>query len=171
MGLQRLMLALDMNVIVTSHQKDVYGTGFNKIGVTFDSMRGDDYFFDYVFQVERKGIDLIARTIKERAEMGKQKFPDEFIWSYENFKKFYGAEIIEKDAIPVDMATKEQVEKIKKLTEIIKIDDSVIDKWFAKADVTEWEEMNSETIQKCIDALEKKVSELNEKSNDKKGVK
>ena len=170
-GLQRLMLALDMNVIVTSHQKDVYGTGFSKIGVTFDSMRGDDYFFDLVFQVERKGNDLIAHTIKERAEIGKQKFPPEFIWSYDNFKKFYGAEIIEKDSIPVEMATKEQVEKIKKLTETIKIGDDIIDKWFTKADVSEWEEMSNETIQKCINACEKKVAELNNKSEKKKGEK
>ena len=77
-SIQRLMLALDMNVIVTSHQKDVYGTNFSKVGVTFDSMRGDDYLFDLVFQVERIGKDLIARTIKERAEVGKNKFPEPY---------------------------------------------------------------------------------------------
>lgn len=162
-GLQRLMLALDMNVIVTSHQKDVYGTGFSKIGVTFDSMRGDDYFFDLVFQVERKNGDLIAKTIKERAELGKQRFPAEFIWSYDNFKKFYGAEIIEKEATPVAMATKEQIERVKKLTEIVKVDDETITKWFTRADVDTWEDMDSETIQKCIKFLEVKVDILTEK--------
>ena len=164
-GLQRMLLALDMNVIVTSHQKDVYGGGFTKTGVTFDSMRGDDYLFDLVFQVERKGVDLIARTIKERAEIGKNKFPAEFIWSYENFKKFYGAAIIEKESAPVAMATNEQVERIKKLIEIVKIDDEVVAKWFVKADVDNWIEMNSETIQKCITFLEKKVEGLVEQNN------
>jgi GTPase SAR1 family protein len=159
-SLQRLMLALDMNVIVTSHQKDVYGTGFNKIGVTFDSMRGDDYLFDLVFQVERKNGNLIAKTIKERSEIGKQKFPAEFTWSYDNFKKFYGAQIIEKESTPVAMATKEQVERVKKLIEIVKVDDETITKWFTKADVDTWKEMNSDTIQKCIDFLEKKVEGL-----------
>src|SRR3990172_8713510 len=147
-GLERLILALDMNVIITSHQKDVYGTGFSKIGVSFDSMKGSDYFFDLVFRVERKGNDLIAYTIKERAEIGKQKFPSDFVWSYENFKKFYGAEIIEKEVVPVAMATPEQVEKIKRLTETIKVGDDVIEKWFTKAGVDEWGEMNAETIQK-----------------------
>lgn len=159
-SIQRLMLALDMNVIVTSHQKDVYGTGFSKIGVTFDSMRGDDYLFDMVFQVERKGNELIAHTIKERAELGKQRFPAEFVWNYDNFKKYYGAEIIEKVSTPVAMATQEQVERVKKLTEIVKVEDEVVAKWFTKADVDTWEEMNSETIQKCIDFLEKKVEGL-----------
>jgi len=48
-SIQRIMLALDMNVIIIAHQKDVYGSNFNKIGVSFDSMKSDDYFFDYVF--------------------------------------------------------------------------------------------------------------------------
>ena len=172
-GLQRLMLALDMNVIVTSHQKDVYGTGFSKIGVTFDSMRGDDYFFDFVFQVERKNGDLIAKTIKERAELGKQRFPAEFTWSYDNFKKFYGAQIIEKEATPIAMATKEEVARVKKLIEIVKVDDETITKWFTKADVETWEEMTFETIRKCIEFLEKKIGGLVEPQTDtkKKGVK
>lgn len=156
-GLQRIMLALDMNVIVTSHQKDVYGTGFSKIGVTFDSMRGDDYFFDLVFQVERKNGELMAKTIKERAEIGKQKFPAEFAWSYDNFKKFYGAQIIEKEATPVAMATKEQVERVKKLTEIVKVDGETIQKWLTKADADEFSDLNSEQIIKVIQFLEKKV--------------
>ncbi len=173
-GMQRLFLALDMNVIVTSHQKDVYGGSFSKIGVTYASMRGDDYLFDFVFQVERKGNDLIAHTIKERAEIGKKKFPAEFVWSYDNFKKFYGAEIIEKETTPVAMATPEQVERIKKLVEVVKVDDETITKWLTKVDVDTWEEMNSETIQKCIDFLEKKVTGLVEANTTealKKGAK
>lgn len=160
-SLQRLLLALDMNVIVTSHQKDVYGAGFNKVGVTFDSMRGDDYFFDLVFQVERKNGDLMAKTIKERADLGKNKFPAEFVWSYANFKKFYGQNIIEKESAPVVMATKEQIAKIEKLIEIVKIDEDTLNKWFSKADVDSWEEMTGEQIQKCIDFVQKKVDELN----------
>ena len=157
-GLQRLLLALDMNVIITSHQKDVYGGNFSKIGTTFDAMRGDDYLFDLVFQVERKNSELIAKTIKERAEIGKQKFPVEFVWSYENFCKFYGKEIIEKEAMPVIMATAEQVERANKLIEVVKIDDETLNKWLAKADVETFEEMSGEQITKVIEFLEKKVS-------------
>lgn len=160
-GLQRIMLALDMNIIVTSHQKDVYGAGFNKTGVTYDSMRGDDYLFDLVFQVERKNGTLIAHTVKERAEIGKQKFPSEFEWSYENFCKFYGKEIIEKESAPVAMATIEQVARIKSLIEIVKVDESTISQWFMKADVTDWSEMTVEQIGKCVAFLEKKVEAIN----------
>ncbi len=163
-GLQRLMLALDMNIIVTSHQKDVYGTGFSKIGVTFDSMKGDDYLFDLVFRVERKNGSLIAYKVKERAELGKEKFPAEFEWSYDNFCKFYGKQIIEKESIPVVMATKEQVAKVNNLIEVVRIDDEKVNGWFTKADVDDFSEMTGEQIQKVIEFLEKKVEGLVDKN-------
>jgi hypothetical protein len=155
-----------MNVIVTAHQKDVYGTGFNKVGVTFDSMRGDDYLFDLVFRVERKNGVLIAITEKERAELGKQKFPKDFEWNYENFCKFYGKEIIEREAEPVKMATKEQIERANKLIEVVKVDDETVNKWLAKADVDSFDEMTGEQIQKVIEYLEKKVASLVEKQEE-----
>jgi len=166
-GLQRSMLTLDMNVIVTSHQKDVYGNGFSKIGVTFDSMKGDDYLFDLVFQVERRNGDLIARTIKERADLGKSRFPKEFVWSYENFCKYYGKEIIEKETTPVIMATEEQIQRVNKLIAIVKVDNDTVNKWFLKADVDSFEEMSGEQIQKVIEFLEKKVEPLLEKDEEK----
>ena len=159
-ALQRIILALDMNVIVTAHQKDVYGLNFSKIGVTYDSMKGDDYFFDLIFRITRKDNKRIAETIKERADIGANKFPDSFEWSYGNFCKFYGKEIIEKEATPVIMATDEQVTRIRKLIEVVKLDEETINKWFNKTDVNEWEEMTGETIQKCIDFLEKKIEEV-----------
>lgn len=165
-GLQRLMLALDMNVIITSHQKDVYGGNFSKIGTTFDSMRGDDYLFDLVFQVERKNGDLMAKTIKERADMSKAKFPAEFVWSYDNFCKFYGKEIIEKESTPVIMATPEQVARANKLINVVKVDEDTVNKWLAKADVDSFDDMNGEQIVKVIEFLEKKVSSLVDKNNE-----
>lgn len=159
-GLQRLLLALDMNVIVTAHQKDVYGTNFSKIGVTFDSMKGDDYFFDLIFRIEKRGNDRIAITVKERADLEENKFPSEFVWNYKNFCKFYGKNILEKESTPIIMATLEQVEKVKKLIETVKIEESQINQWFSKADVDNWDEMKGETIQKCIDFLQSKINDL-----------
>ena len=159
-SIQRVLLALDMNVIITSHQKDVYGPGFSKMGVTFDSMKGDDYFFDFIFRIEKRGEQRFAITEKERAEIGEHKFPKDFIWSYDNFCKFYGQTTLEKESKPVMMATEEQVSKVKTLIETIKVDDDVTQKWFTKAGVDEWEEMTSDQINKCIDFLEEKINKL-----------
>lgn len=155
---QRMLLAIDTNLIILSHQKDQYGTGMAKIGVTFDSMKGEDYLYDLVFRLEVKNGKRIAITVKERAEIGKNKFPAEFEWSYENFKKFYGAEIIEKESTPIELATAEQVSRVKSLLEVVKIDDATVAEWFSKADVSDWPQMTFDTISKCITHIEKKLT-------------
>ena len=149
-AMQRMILSLDMNVIITSHQKDVYGENFKKMGVTFDSMKGDDYLFDLIFQIVKKGDKRIATTIKERAEVGKNKFPEEFEWSYANFCQFYGKDIIEREATPMAMATPEQVAQIKKLLEVVKVESDTIQKWFTKEDVDSFDEMSAERLGKYI---------------------
>lgn len=156
-SIQRLLMALDMNVLITSHQKDIYGTGMTKIGVGPDTMKGDEYIFDLVFHLQDKNGKRIAQTIKERAEIESPKFPAEFEWNYQNFLNFYGKEIIEREAKPVEMATPEHVRIVKALVEALRVEDTTIAKWFQKADVDAWEEMNLETIVKCIAALRAKV--------------
>ena len=99
--------------------------------------------------------------------MGKNKFPAEFVWSYENFCKFYGKQIIEKETTPVAMATPEQLQRVAKLIDIVKVDDATVNKWFLKADVDSFDEMSDEQIQKVIEFLEKKVAPLLEKEEEK----
>ena len=160
-AIQRIMMALDMNVIITSHQKDIYGTGMTKLGVGPDTMKGDEYIFDLVFELKKVGGQRIATTVKERAEIGENRFPDEFEWNYPNFLKFYGAEVIEKESIPLPMATVEQVAEVKRLMDAIKVEDDVIQKWFIKADVESWDQMKAQEIQGCIDFLKKKLAAIN----------
>jgi len=161
-AVQRLMLALDMNVIITAHQKDVYGNGMQKLGVGPDSMKGDEYLFDIVFRIDRVGGKLMAYKIKERSEpMDSPKFPNEFEWSYENFVKFYGKEIIEKEAKPMAMAAKTDIDRLNKLIEIVKIEDSDIQKWLTKANVDSFEEFTKEQINASIEFVTKKLKQLN----------
>lgn len=159
-SIQRIILALDMNVIVTSHQKDVYGAGFSKVGVTFDSMKGDDYIFDLIFRLDLVKDKRMAFTVKERAEINKCKFPESFEWTYNNFLKFYGEEIIKRDSNPIEMATSGQVEALNKLIETVNIDEQTIMKWLAKADASSFDELTEKQIQKCIDYVEKKLKDV-----------
>jgi hypothetical protein len=159
-SIQRLLMALDMNVIVTSHQKDVYGAGMQKLGVGPDSMKGDLYFFDYVFQLDLVGGKRVAKTIKERAEIGENKFPETFEWSYSNFEKFYGGDVLKRSATPVTMATPEQVAEIQRLLEIIKIDPEEISKWYTKTDTDSFDEMTGEQVSKIITFLNKKIEKV-----------
>lgn len=159
-SIHRILLQLDMNIIATSHQKDVYSTGMSKIGVTFDSMRGDDYIYDLIFRLKKEGNSRIAVTEKERAEIGLQKFPQEFEWSYENFCNFYGKEIIEKQSTPLVLATPEEVARLNTLVEGLKVDAETVGKWLTKCDVDTFADMSQTQIQSLIAYCEKKIMEL-----------
>lgn len=162
-SIQRLLMKLDMNIIVTSHQKDLYNGNMQKTGVTFDSMKGDDYFFDHIFRLELNGNKRMAVRVKERAEIGLNKFPEVFEWSYENFLKFYG-ESLEKPAVTVEMATAENVAKLKNLVETVRIPEAEVEKWLSKADAEKFDEMTNEQVLKCVDYCEKKISSLTKKA-------
>lgn len=160
----RMLMQLDMNLLVTSHQKDIYGPNMQKIGIGPDSMKGDDYVFDYVFRLNVVGDKAVALTEKQRSEpLEPQKFPSEFEWSYKNFLKFYGTEIIEREAVAVLLATKEQVAEITRLTEVVRVSDEDVTRLFTKHDVNSWDELTAEAIQKYIDALKKKIAPVSVK--------
>lgn len=158
-AIMRMLLACDMNVILCSHQKDLYGEGMKKIGLGSDSMKGDEYLFDYIFQLtaNQKG-QRIALTKKERAEVGKSKFPQEFEWSYANFLIYYGKDALEREATPVPLASPEQVDEVKRLLSIVKVDDNFEVDCLTKADVDNWNELTSEKISKVIEHLNKKLA-------------
>lgn len=154
---QRMLLAIDTNLIILSHQKDLYGEGMKKIGVTFDSMKGEDYLYDLVFRLENRNGKRMAVTVKERAEIGKAKFPEEFEWSYEAFLKYYGAEIIQKEAVPLELATPAQVAELVDLVKLLNVDEATTGAWLTKADADRFDELTSDQISKCINSLKSKL--------------
>lgn len=157
----RMLLKLDMNIIMTAHQKDIYGQNMSKLGVGPDSMKGDNYFFDNVFQLNVVNDKATATTIKQRSDpLYPPKFPDNFEWSYENFCKFYGKNIIERETVPVEMATAEQVVRINVLVEGLKIEPEQVEKWFTKCDVDSYSEMTAKDITSLIAFCEKRLTGL-----------
>ena len=154
----RLLLALDMNIIMTAHQKDIYGGNMNKIGVGPDSMKGDNYFFDNVFQLNVINDKAVATTIKQRSEpLFPPKFPKEFDWSYENFCNFYGKEVIEREAVPVNMANTAQLTQLSNLIETLNISQEQQVKVLNSFEADEWSELTEDQIQKTIESLQKKL--------------
>ena len=57
---------------------------------------------------------------------------------------------MEKSATPVRLATREQVEEVKKLLDVVRIPESKITKLFTDANVDDWTEMSTESIAKAI---------------------
>lgn len=146
--LSNLIMALDMNVVVTAHAKREYGSNMAVLGQTFDGWRKLDYIFDLVIELGKKNKKRFGKVVKSRVA----QFPDEdvFDWSYAEFVKRYGAESLEKISQPQSMATAEQVKELNGLLEIIRLPEGTTDKWFAKANVEAFEDMSAEVIGKCI---------------------
>jgi hypothetical protein len=152
-----LLLRLDMNVIITSHSKPVYGDNLAVLGNTYDCYKKLDYIFDLVFEIQKRGEKRVGIVKKTRIE----KFEDgsSFDFSYKEIAKRYGKESLEKDAVAEVLATNEQVTELRKLIALLKIEDETVQKWLKKAESESIDEMNSGSIQKCIDHLKSKIED------------
>jgi hypothetical protein len=157
--LANLIMALDMNVVVTAHAKAEYGEGLKKLGYTFDGWRQLEYWFDLVIELGKRGKRRVARVSKTRIE----SFPDEdvFEWSYDAIKKRYDIATLEKPSVALELATADQVKEIKELLNIVRLPEGTVDKWFAKAGVDLWEDMPRDVIAKCIGFVKNRLPAAN----------
>jgi len=151
-----MLTRLDMNVIITSHAKNEYGQNLSVLGTTFDCYKKLDYLFDLVFEIQKRGKERVGIVKKTRLE----EFPDGdvFPFSYNEIALRYGKEILERDSVSIVMASHEQVLELKRLIELLKITDEAWQKWLDKSQSNSFEEMSSDTIDKCIDHLKKKIN-------------
>jgi hypothetical protein len=153
--LANLIMALDMNVVITAHAKTEYGANFSKLGYTFDGWRQLDYWFDLVIELAKKGKKRMAKVVKTRVE----SFPDEdvFEWSYQAIRSRYDVGMLEKEAQAMQLATPEQVREMKELLNVVRLPEGTTDKWFAKAGVDVWEDMPTDVLAKCIEYVKNRL--------------
>lgn len=151
-----LLTRLDMNVIITSHAKNEYGQNLAVLGSTFDCYKKLDYLFDLVFEIQKRGKERVGIVKKTRLE----EFPDGdvFPFSYDEIANRYGKDILEKESVAETLATLEQITELLRLIDLLKIPEDVYQKWLDKSQSSAFEEMTSDTIQKCIEHLKNKVN-------------
>lgn len=159
-----LLLRLDMNVIITSHAKPNWvrakdSKGKETVvtdGMTFDCYGRLDYLFDLVIEVNKQGKERRGVVKKSRCK----GFPDGdvFPFNYDEFATRYGRDILERKPVVVELASKAQIEELKKFIEVLHIPLQETDKWLDKAEATDWHEMSAANIQACIEFCKKKVT-------------
>jgi len=157
--LANLIMALDMNVVITAHAKTEYGQNFSKLGYTFDGWRQLDYWFDLVVELGKKNKKRLARVVKTRLDT----FPDEdvFEWSYDAIRQRYDATMLEKEATAVELASSRQVREVKDLLSVVRLPEGMVEKWFAKAGVDDWEDMPADVLAKCIEFVKNRLPAAN----------
>lgn len=154
--LLNLLLRLDMNVIITSHAKNEYGTDMSVLGSTFDCYKKLDYLFDLVIEIKKHGLKRFGHVRKTRIATFQEG--EEFEFSYKTIADKYGKDILEKKAIAEVLATDEQVKEMKRLIALLKIPEDVTDKWLSAANSSSFSEMSSDKIVKCIESLQQRVN-------------
>lgn len=151
---------LDMNVILICHEKDRWQNQ-QVVGQIFDGFEKLEYELDLCLRIVKTGMLRNATVMKTRLE----EFADgsSFPWSYKEFAKRYGQDVMEKSATPIVPATADQVARLKTLLELLKVPEDTSDKWLNKAGVEIFDEMDTATIQKCIGFLEAKIPKMQTK--------
>lgn len=150
---------LDMSVILVAHEKAEWGQ--DDTGQRIEKGKMPDcydkliYSLDLAFQAQKRGSSRLAITRKSRL-LG---FPEgeSFPLEFADFSARYGKDIIEKVATPIVLASESQVQEIRRLVELLKIDSETTEKWFEKANVEKFEEFTAETAAKIIKTLSSKL--------------
>lgn len=163
MRLVRWLNRADMNAVLISHQKDLWGKddkgNREAVGFTFDAQEKLEYELHLVLRISKIGAGDKAKRF---AHIGKSRltgFPEgeRFDWSYADFAERYGRDVIEAEVHAIDIATAEQLGEMQRLLEVVKLPEDTIEKWFKKAGVETFEEMDAETVGKIIVFLQEKM--------------
>lgn len=153
------LMRLDMSVILTAHEKDVWGMVGGKreaIGVGPDCWDKLPYELDLTINVQKMGARRVGKIGKSRL-LG---FPESevFEFTYEAFAERYGKDVIEAESKPLILATPEQVSEIEHLLGIVRLPDGQADKWLAAASADTWAEVDADKADKIISALKTKIT-------------
>lgn len=149
----------DLNIILICHTKTKWerrGKDIIDAGNTFDGYDKLEYILDLWVELLKGGKNFLVKKSRVMNLVQGDTYP----LSYEHFAELYGKETVEREAVPIQLATAEQVARLKKLVEGLKVDDATVEKWLTKCNVETFEEMTGEQISSLISYCEKKVIEL-----------
>lgn len=168
--LLRYLEHLDMVAILIAHSKDKWerkGKEIVNAGTTFDFFDKTDYLLDLWLEVHKaptpgnewKDGKLIVR--KSRVESMPQGLI--FDMSYEKFAELFGKEIVERKPVPILLATKEQLEHLKKLLEGLNVSEEAQAKVLKSFKAESFEELTKEQMNQVIESLNKKIMQVSMK--------
>lgn len=147
-----LLTRLDMNVIVTAHEKTKFRNSV-EVGLIPDISDKMEYALGTVLHSRLQGTANKLFVEKSRYDEIKMSELLDVSDGYKALKDRFGEEIFVRDSIVEVLATPEQISELKRLIELIKVPDETVQKWMVSAKAQTLDEMNTQHIQKCIDHL------------------
>ena len=152
--LMTLIFKIDMNVIITAHAKAEY-VGTDKIGNTFDCYIKSDHAFDLVIELQKNASKRLAFVKKTRIQQFKAY--ETFEFSYEKIIEKYNKDNMEKDSVPVILASKEQIIKLYDLLELLNLKETGIYNILRREKFENIEEVSYKSMKLYIDSLTLKI--------------
>jgi hypothetical protein len=154
------LIRIDMNVILIAHEKDLWGKtdkgDREVVGATFDAWDKLEYELHLCLNIYKQGPSRKARVTKSRLT----GFPDADVmpWSFDEFARRYGRDVINKESTQIVLASPEQVAEIARLLKVVKVPDGWEEKCFSAAGIASWDEMDAEKIEKSLTYLKDRLS-------------
>lgn len=157
---------LDMNVWFIAHQTSEWGLvngQRQEIGTVADIWDKLSYELHLVLHVEHLNRGMRTATVKKSRLTGFPEFDrlvlqdGEKDLGYNEFAERYGRDYIEAAAVPITLATKEQLAEIVKLTGILKLSEEDVEKFLSKANAHSYAELSFDQATKFVAWLNKKL--------------
>ncbi len=108
--LMSALLELDMNVLLTAHAKTLYDVGktngkvtMESCGDTFDCYKKTPYLCDLILEIRNIAGERLALVKGSRLQEFKEG--ENFEFNYKNFCERYDIETLERDTVPVALAS------------------------------------------------------------------
>lgn len=165
----RKLIKLDMNIIVTAHQKTLFSEdgSMTNLGATFDSEKKTGYDFDVIVQTYVKDNELWAKVHKQRANSSGRLLPKEFPLSYEPFAQYLGSKGLEKKSEPTPLVTEEQVKQIRDwyLNASAPVSVIGVQKLLKRYDVSTEEDLTEKQAMEILGKFEDAYKKRQEKAN------
>lgn len=149
----------DLNIILVCHSKTKWerrGKEIIDAGSTFDGYDKLEYILDLWVEINKGGKTFTVKKSRVQSLIQGDSYP----LSYDKFAELYGKETVERDAIPVKLASAEDIVRLNSLIEGLKVEPETQEKWFKKCNVESLSEMSEDQIKSLIVFCEKKIMEL-----------
>jgi AAA domain len=160
MSMIKWIQRLDMNGIFIAQQKEQWG--FNAqtrqremLGYTYDGQEKLEHDLHLTLRIARPAEAAYAYTGKTR--LAGFTTGEVFDWSYSEFAKRFGRDIMESASVPLSIANNDQLTELFRLIDVIKMPPDWEEKVFKKAGVDDWREMDGEHVDKCITMLKSRM--------------
>lgn len=152
-----LLTRLDLNVIVSAHEKVKYEGGI-EVGKVSDVSDKLEYAVGTVIHLRQMGKGVSAFVEKSRYPELRRRELIDFDNGYEAISELLGKEVFEREVINEVLASKDQIAEFKRLESLLAIPEEKTNKWIQSFRAVSIDQLSSENIDKCIDAMKNQIN-------------